>query len=162
MTGAVKRIWPVLAVVVLAGCGIQPSAVTGAGEAPTGVAAGPTLYFVGPDGGLRPDQRRTGGLGTVPEAMSLLLTGPGEASGLRTEIAPVSMTRVGVAYGRGVIRLHVPLTADDVTALGTDQLVCTALGVHVQSGGSQSTKVQVRFTQPAPDSDRRRSCPLME
>lgn len=155
-----KRIWLVAAVLLLAGCGVRPSGVTDAREPPTGVAPGPALYFVDARGELRPDLRQTQRLGTISEAVSLLLTGPGD-SGLRTEIAPVGTTRVGLVTTPGVIQLRVPLTIDDVTPRGIDQLVCTALGVHVQSGGSRSTEVQVRFVQPTPESDERRTCPLI-
>jgi hypothetical protein len=160
----VRRIWAALAApaaLLLAGCGVQPSGVTGAGEAPTGVAPGVTLYFVGAHGGLRPQPRETGHLGTIPEALALLLTGPG-GSGLRTEIASVGTTRVVATTAPGVIRLITPLTIQDVTPLGIDQIVCTALAVHVQSGGSRTMKVRVGFTQPTPESDRLRTCPLIK
>jgi hypothetical protein len=156
----VRRIWPTVAILLLAGCGVEPSGPAAGGEAPTGVAPGVTLYFVGAGHQLRPQLRRTGRLGTVTEAVSLLLTGPGD-SGLRTEIAPSAVTQVVVTNEPGVIQLMLPLTVHDVTLLWIDQLVCTALGVHVQSGGSRTTTVRLRFTQPAPGSDRRRTCPLI-
>ncbi|WP_416983718.1 hypothetical protein [Streptomyces sp. T028] len=154
-----RRIWWALLPVLLTGCGIQPSGVVEAGEPPTGVAPGATLYFVGADGDLEPRLRRTGRMGTISDAVSLLLTGPG-GSGLRTEIAPVEITRVVVTTTSVMIRLVVPLTIDEVTPRGIDQIVCTALGVHVQSGGSKETKVQVQFVQPTPESDKKRTCPL--
>lgn len=150
---------------LLAGCGIQPSEVREEGEAPTGVAPGVTLYFVDANGGLVPQPRETGQLGTIPEALALLLTGPGGfAPGdavLRTEIASTSVKRVGVTTTPGVIRLVTPLTIQDVTPRGIDQIVCTALGVHVQSGGARDMRVQVRFVQPTPESDELRTCPLI-
>jgi hypothetical protein len=155
----VRRIWLVLAVVVLASCGVQPSGVTDGGEAPTGVAPGVTLYFVDARGELRPQLRDTHRLGTIAEAMSLLLLGPGD-SDVRTEIT-ATPTRVVVTTAPGVIQLMLPLTIDDVTPLGIDQIVCTALGVHVQGGGSRRTTVQVRFVQSTPESDERRTCPLI-
>ncbi|KAA5835045.1 hypothetical protein F1721_09600 [Saccharopolyspora hirsuta] len=155
-----KRIWLVVAVLLLAGCGVQPSGVADGGEAPTGVAPGVTLYFVDDRGELRPALRQTERLGTISEALSLLLTGPG-VSKLHTEIAQTGVTRVVVITTPGVIQLNVPLTIDEVTPRGIDQIVCTALGVHVQSGGSRSTEVQVRFVQPTPASDERRTCPLI-
>ncbi|GAA4865980.1 hypothetical protein [Saccharopolyspora rosea] len=155
-----KRIWLVVGLALLAGCGVQPSGVTDGGEAPTGVAPGVTLYFVNARGELRPDLRRTERLGTISDSLSLLLLGPG-ASGLHTEIAPSEPPRVIVVTTPGVIRLGVPFTADEVTPLGIDQLVCTALGVHVQSGGSRRTRVQVSFVQPTPESDELRTCPLI-
>ena len=117
-----------------------------------------TLYFIDGAGRLQPDLRETGRLGTIAEALALLLTGPGQ-SGLRTGIAPVEVTRVVVTPTPERIDLVTPLTIDDVTPLGIDQIVCTALGVHVQSGGSTATTVRVRFVQPTPESDRLRTCP---
>lgn len=145
--------------VAVAGCGVQPSEVTAEGESPTGVAAGPTLYFVDADGALRPDLRDTGRLGTIAEALTLLLTGPGDGE-LRTEI-DASTTRVVVTETGSAVELMVPLTIDDVTPAGIDQIVCTALGVHVQAGGSTDTTVRIRFVQPTPESDERRGCPLI-
>lgn len=155
-----KRLWSTAAALLLAGCGIEPSAPAVGGEAPTGVAPGVTLYFVDGRHQLAPQPRRTERLGTISDAMALLLAGPG-GSGLRTEIAETAVTRVGVTIEPGVIQVLVPLTADDVTPLGIDQLVCTALGVHVQGGGSRAMTVRIRFTQPAPGSDARRTCPLI-
>lgn len=154
-----KKLWLVLALLLLAGCGVQPSGVIDGGEAPTGVAPGATLYFVDADGELSPQVRSTERLGSISEALALLLSGPG--ADLRTEIAPITVTRVGVTTAPGVIHLMVPLTIDDVTPLGIDQIVCTALGVHVQGGGSRSMTVRVSFVQPTPESDVRRTCPLI-
>ncbi|MGP4009695.1 hypothetical protein [Streptomyces sp. 4N124] len=154
-----RRIWWMLLPVLLTGCGIQPSGVIGAGEPPTGVAPGVTLYFVGADGDLEPRLRRTARLGTISDAVSLLLSGPG-ASGLRTEIAPAGTRQVVVTTASATVRLMVPFTVDEVTPRGIDQIVCTALGVHVQSGGSKDTKAQVQFVQPTPESAEKRTCPL--
>ncbi|MEU8349239.1 hypothetical protein [Streptomyces sp. NPDC048845] len=152
-------VWCAAAAVLLAGCGVQPSGVTGGGEAPTGVAPGVTLYFVDAGGELRPQLRPTGRLGTVSDAVQLLLTGLGD-SDLRTEIAPTTTPRVVVTSTPDVLRIEVPLTIDDVTPLGIDQIVCTALGVHVQGGGSRDTRAQVRFTLPTPESEKHRRCPV--
>ncbi|MFB9835808.1 hypothetical protein [Actinoallomurus acaciae] len=154
-----RRIWPVAVALLLAGCGVRPSGVTDGGEAPTGVAPGVTLYFVDARGALSPQPRRTGHLGGIPEAMALLLSGPGE-SDLHTDISSSSTTQVVVTVTSGFIRLMVPLSIHEVTPLGIDQIVCTVLGVHIQGGGSRRTKVQVRFTLPTPESDERRTCPL--
>jgi hypothetical protein len=148
------------AVLLLAACGVRPSGVDGDGEPPTGIAPGVTLYYVNSRGELQGQLRQSGRLGTISEALALLLTGPGQ-SGLRTEIASVTTTRVGVTSTARVIRLMLPLTVEDVTPLGIGQIVCTTLGVHVQSGGARSMKVQVGFTQPTPESDAERTCPLI-
>ncbi|MEV4315650.1 hypothetical protein [Actinocrispum sp. NPDC049592] len=156
-----KRIWLLVAVFLLAGCGVEPSGVTDGGDAPTGVAPGVTLYFVSAHNELRPQLRRTDRLGTISEALSLLLTGP-QDSNLRTQIASNVPARVVVTTAPELIELIVPLTIQDVTPLGIDQIVCTALGVHVQGGGPRSTKVRIRFVQSTPESDRQRSCPLIK
>jgi hypothetical protein len=156
----VKRIWLAVTVLLLAGCGVEPAAVTDGGDAPTGVAPGVTLYFVDARDELRPQLRETRHLGTIAEAMSLLLAGIDDSE-LHTEIAPTTFTRVDVTTEPGAIHLQLPLTIHDVTPLGIDQIVCTALGVHVQGGGSRSMKVQVRFTLSTPESDKRRTCPLI-
>jgi hypothetical protein len=146
---------------LLAGCGIQPSSVTAAGQAPTGLAPGVTLYFIDAHDQLRPQLRLTSRLGTISEAMSLLLEGPSD-SGMRTQIASGGPTLVVVNTLPGLIQLTVPLAAYQVTPLGIDQLVCTALGVWVQSGGPKTTRVQVTFTLPVPESDKHRTCPLIK
>jgi hypothetical protein len=155
----VTRTWLAVAAMVLTGCGVTPTGVTDGGEAPTGVAPGVTLYFVDARDELVPRPRETGRLGTVAEAVSLLLLGPG-GSDLRTEIAPTTNPQVVVTTTPGMLRLRVPLAAREVTPVGIDQIVCTALGVHVQSSGSPGTRVRIDFTLPAPGSDTPRTCPL--
>ena len=155
-----KRLWWAATVLLLMGCGIQPSEVSDAGQAPTGLAPGVTLYFLDADRELRPDLRETGRLGTIPEAMALLLLGPGD-SDLSTGIASTDVTRVEATVGQSSIQLRVPLAVKEVTRLGIEQMVCTALATHVQSGGSPRATVQILFTLPAAHSDRQRTCPLI-
>lgn len=157
-----RRIWATVAVLaLLTGCAPGPSTVTDGGTAPTGVAPGVTLYFHDEQGELHPQLRETGRLGTISEAMSLLLAGPGN-SGLRTGIEDVGPERMGVTVKSDRIELRTPLSVDEVTPVGIDQIVCTALGVHVQSGGSTRTEVRVGFTLPTPESEEHRSCPLID
>lgn len=148
------------AVTLLAGCGVTPTGVTSAGQAPTGVAPGVTLYFVDSDERLQPQARPTTRLGTISYALSLLLSGPG-VSDLHTEITPTTTTIVSVTTAPDVIELRVPLALREVTQLGIGQIVCTALGVYVQSGGSRTTTVRITFTEGAPGADRARTCPLI-
>jgi len=148
------------ALLLLAGCGVGPSGVTDAGAAPTGIAPGVTLYFIDGDGELRPQQRPTGRLGTVADAVTLLLDGPSD-SGMRTGITSTAVTRVVVTTTATSIELRMPLTARDVTPLGADQIVCTVLATHVQSGGSARTTVRLVFTIPEPGSEDPRTCPLI-
>jgi hypothetical protein len=156
----VKRTRLAALVLLVAGCGIQPSGVTGAGQAPTGLAPGATLYFLDTHEHLQPQLRRTGHLESVSEVVPLLLTGPGD-SDLHTEIAPSSTTQVIVTTPPGLIQLVLPLTINDVTPLGIDQIVCTALAAYVQAGGSKAETVQLVFTLPTSESGKRRTCPLI-
>lgn len=158
-----RRGWPIAAVVLaLAGCGVHPSGVTTAGEAPTGVAPGVTLYMVDDDGALQPQLRETGRLGTIPEALALLLdAAPRYDDGLHTEIRKQGVSRVIVHTEPGLIRLTLPLADYDVTPRGIDQIVCTALGVAVQHGEPVETRVRVSFTLSSPESVPERTCPLI-
>jgi len=157
----VRRLIVLLGVLTLAGCGIQPSGVVDAGEAPTGLTAGPTLYFVDGSQHLVAQPRDGGRLGTIADAIALLLSGPGSADNLHTEITAGAVTRTDVAIVPGVIEVRLPLTVGDVTELGIDQLVCTTLAVHIQSGGSRHVKVRLVFTLATPESDRLRTCSVI-
>jgi hypothetical protein len=151
-----------VAVLLLAGCGVDPTGVTDGGEPPTGVASGPTLYFVDSAGVLQPDSRTNGRLGTVTDALALLLTGPG-GSDLSTEIDPTDVTRVEVTVDDDVIALRLPIAQHEATALGVDQIVCTAIAAFVQGGGSTRASVRLLFTisDPTSDPESLRRCPLI-
>ena len=149
-----------LLLLALAGCGLRPSEAADAGPAPTGVASGVTLYFLDAEGELVPQLRETHRLGTISEALSLLFTGPG-SSEVSTEIPADLPSRVVVTTRPGQVELRVPLAYYEISETGIDQIVCTALGVHVQSGGSTDTTVRLRFTQDTPESDKDRTCPLI-
>jgi len=150
----------VLAALTLTGCDISPGPVEDGGHAPTGIAPGVTLYFADDAGTLEPQQRETGRLGTIAEALALLLTGPGDTE-LRTGLPLDTGTRVGVTLEEGAIQLTLPLAFDEVSPLGIDQLVCTALGVLVQSGGDPGTAVRLSFTIAPPGADEERTCPVI-
>lgn len=153
--------WASAALVLVAGCGITPTGVRTAGQAPAGIAPGPTLYFVDDHEHLQPQLRPTEQLGTVAEALSLLLAGVGGNSDLHSEISDSGITQVQVTTRPGVLQLRVPLAINELSPLGIEQIVCTALGVEVQGGGPKTTKVQVMFTRPTPESDVLRTCPLI-
>jgi hypothetical protein len=157
-----KRLCWAAAMLLLAGCGIQPSEVSDAGQAPTGIAPGMTLYFLDADRELRPELRETGRLGTIPEALVLLLLGPSGDSHLSTQIASIDDPRVEATVTQTTLQLRVPLAAKDVTRLGIAQIVCTALASHVQRGGSPAATVQILFTIPSAGSDRPRTCPVID
>ncbi len=147
-------------VLLLAACGIQPTGADDAGQAPTGISSGTTVYFLDSHQDLHAEVLETGRLGTVSDAMTLLLQGPG-GSGLSTGIAATDVTRVEATVSDSTILLKVPLAASEVSRRGIDQMVCTALASQVQSGGSPRTTVRIGFTIPSAGSDRPRTCPVM-
>ena len=154
------HLWWTATVLLLAGCGIHPTTVSDAGRAPTGIAPGMTLYFLGSRQELRPQLRETGRLGTIPDAMALLLVGPLD-SGLSTGIASTDVTQVEATVSETTIQLRMPLAAAEVSRRGIEQIVCTALASHVQSGGSPRATVRILFTIPSSGSDRPRTCPVI-
>ncbi len=141
----------------LTGCGVQPSVVETGPQAPTGLAAGVTLYFVDDDGGLTPRVRQTGRLGTVDDAVTLLLTGPGD-SGLRTAIDATEVTRTEVTVGPELVTVRLPLASGEVRPVGVDQIVCTVLASHIQAGGSAEARVRLLFADAVTDEAR---CPVL-
>ncbi|UMP01305.1 hypothetical protein [Amycolatopsis sp. EV170708-02-1] len=116
---------------LLAGCGVRPD--------------GP-LYFVDAQQRLRPDERKSGRLGSIADALALLFSGAAPGQGLHTEIAPSALPRVTVTTELELVQLTLPLARREVSPLGIDQIVCTALGVHVQGGGARTAKVRLGFT----------------
>lgn len=159
-TCAIAALAVISALAALAGCAIEPTQARSVREAPTGVAPGVTLYFVDDNGALTPQLRETTRLGTVSEAVSLLLTGPGE-SGLHTGIRSVTPLSVQQLPGTGTIALRLPLASDEVTRVGIDQIVCTAIATHIQAGGSPSVTVTLHFTIAEPRADEPRRCPVL-
>ncbi|GAB7044265.1 MULTISPECIES: hypothetical protein [Catenuloplanes] len=150
------------AALLLAGCGVPASDPVAAGDAPTGVAPGVTLYFVDDAGRLVPQLRETGRLGTVPEALALLLAGPPRDGDVHTEITSAGgVTRVVVTTSPGLMHLAVPLAGYEVTSRGIDQIVCTAVGVAVQRGEPRDIRVRVSLTIPSPESGTVRDCPVI-
>ncbi|PRX51414.1 hypothetical protein B0I33_101568 [Prauserella shujinwangii] len=130
----------------LAGCGAGPSGVLDGGEAPTGLAPGTPVYLVD-DAGSLVARRRGDRLSTIGQAIKMLLTasepGPGPRSYAGTSEVALELP---IATTGDVITVGLPIDRDDVRReIGIDQLVCTALAVHQQSGGSPATRVRLTF-----------------
>ncbi|MBF6330787.1 hypothetical protein [Nocardia transvalensis] len=134
---------PVSAVAVCGACTIPTSGVLAAGNAPTGVAPGVTLYYFDAEGRPVPELRETGHLGTVAEALDLLLRST-PPPGLYSELpSGVAAPRPLVTEFDDRITVHMPYTAAELTEPGVSQLVCTALGVHRQAGRGPATVVLI-------------------
>lgn len=149
LTRPLQRVRTALALLgftaALSECALQPSGVEEGAEAPTGLSEGVTLYFLDDDQQLTPQKRDTGRLGTIPDAVSLLLTGPG-VSPLNTGIELARVTRADAVVSGGLIELHLPLGSAEVTDQGIDQIVCTAAAAHIQGGGDQPVRVRLQLT----------------
>ena len=150
----------VLAVATLvSGCGVGPSGVEDGGEAPTGLAEGPTLYFVDADGRLRPNARDTGRLGTVQGAVQLLMADADPtAEGLHSEVPPTSIRTV-VEDAGDYVTIYLPLRSAEISAVGVDQIICTAAAV-VAASGRQASDVTISV-RPTHGPVATRPCPVV-
>ncbi|NEE01748.1 hypothetical protein [Phytoactinopolyspora halotolerans] len=149
------------AALLFGGCGVSPSEVQYAGEAPTGLAEGTTVFFLDDDGTPTPSQRDTGRLGTVLGAVQLLMYGtspPEVGDGLHTEIPDTTVSPSIVDAGEHVT-IRLPFMSGDISPEGIDQIVCTAMGVIAASGRDlDRVEVVVSLTDTGPEE---RSCPVL-
>lgn len=124
----------------LAGCGIRPTAVLTGGQAPIGVAPGPTLYFL-VNGQLAPVPRVTGHLGTPSAALDLLVGGPLDterAQGVTTALPPISaVAGATVDLDQATFDIYLPIDVRTLHSSALDQIVCTVIGVEGQSGAAR-------------------------
>ncbi|MFK8907157.1 hypothetical protein [Streptomyces sp. YS-3] len=133
-----------IAGLALAGCGVQPSGVVGAGEPASGLTRGMRLYFAS-DSGLRGVpllDRQVNDLNTV---VKLLAVGPPPAEqrdGLTSLVQLGGYTVTG-AGARVTVRLDGPYALSGRDQ-GTGQLVCTlARAQSVLDPNTRADDVQV-------------------
>lgn len=126
-----KRLWvALLAVLALAGCGVQPSGVIRGAGPPSGAvdeSAMVRLYLV--SGGAVRLVTRPGPPLSRADLLGLLVQGPTareRAQGLSTEVPPEAAPFSVSAdpSGRVVVTLSVP--PDTLSTVATEQIVCTA------------------------------------
>ena len=131
-----------LAVLLLAsGCGIKPTPVLAAGPAPTlrnpasdGRGTDVILYFV-LDGRVAPVARQAGGLVGVEATLATLLDGPTtdeRADGYRTAL-PARTGSITMTPGPPAT-ITFSFALRPITALGINQLVCTAFAALAADG----------------------------
>ncbi|MEV6525637.1 hypothetical protein AB0M43_27180 [Longispora sp. NPDC051575] len=158
-----RRLFPlVLAVTLLAGCGVRPSAVVPAGEAPRKFTAEVTaLYFV-LNGGLYRSERIDTQPLSVSQKVDLLFAGPRadeREKGVTTALPTIT------GGGSEVVRqtpqryeVRVRAAVAELSSRALDQLVCTVLaGEAAEHAMAVGSLVSVAGT-----SGRRedRGCPL--
>ncbi|MEV0087347.1 hypothetical protein [Saccharopolyspora sp. NPDC050642] len=162
---------------LVAGCGgAATNEVSDAGDPPSGIAIGPTLYYLEGDA-LRPVIVRTGGdvdgvpygkLGDVRGAVQYLMLGAGlsgfeETKGLRTEVPKLGAALVDVNVIVTDHLITVVLPSYDLSPLAVDQVVCTALAVDAARGGTMREKTVDILLHKGITGDRiaDRTCPAM-
>ena len=131
----VRSPWPtgVLAVVLsglLAGCGVQPTGVVNAGDAPRGIRGFGRLYFVR-DATVLPVLRQLPREpATINELLTLLAAGPSsgeQAAGLRTKVPPGLKPLGSFATGSGLVILA-DAPGLDRSDVALQQISCTLAG----------------------------------
>ncbi|WP_412542497.1 hypothetical protein R8Z50_08385 [Longispora sp. K20-0274] len=120
----------VVALAVLAGCGVRPSGVVRAGEAPRKYTTEVTALYFEMRGQLARTERTESKSLTVSQKVDLLLAGPDpeeRGQGFETALPamPGTVEIVRVATHRYELRLRSTVT--NLSALALDQLVCTVL-----------------------------------
>ncbi|MFD4247242.1 hypothetical protein ACFWP3_37490 [Streptomyces sp. NPDC058525] len=149
-----------LSPLLLAGCGIKPTAPVDSGASASVAVSGPensaVLYFVSPDGLLVPSPQRDVPTLAPVQALNRLLEGPGDverAAGLTTQVPPTHGKRLdssAVSFWHGVMRVQLPFPAADLTPLARRQIVCSVLTTGVPS---EPLTVALKGTDPALDLD---------
>jgi hypothetical protein len=139
-------------VVVLAGCGVRPSAVIPGGPAPSGpVVSGPpggaVLYFVLAG---RPTASQRGMAPADPAGvLTLLAAGPDDAeraAGLTTEV-PGNAAPLSVAVASSGVTVALGLDVSALSTMATQQIACTirhldsALPPVTLTGGGRHRKL---------------------
>ncbi|MFH8983200.1 hypothetical protein [Streptomyces varsoviensis] len=129
-----------LLLVLVAGCGIEPTGVIDVGQPATGAkrpsasAREAVLYFLSPVG-MRPVRRPASGDVSADEAVQLLIGGPDDGErrrGMRTAVP--KMGDVHVTTGKGRVSVQLPLNVGELGVFARNQLVCTAAANDVPGG----------------------------
>ncbi|GIG67988.1 hypothetical protein [Phytomonospora endophytica] len=151
-----KRVFAlVAALLVLAGCGVRPSDVIPAGEAPGQPANTQTVLFWLGDGRLVGYPRLTPAVLAPNEAVAALLRGPTPAEqnfDLGTAL-PIMDVLVTTTFLDGVVEVTVDTAVASWSATALDQVACTVL-----TSGERAGAVAVVGTDERRDA---RSCPLL-
>ncbi|MGH9058207.1 MAG: hypothetical protein ACRDZY_01625 [Acidimicrobiales bacterium] len=117
-------------VVILAACGVRPSAVINGGPAPSGPVVPErstvvVLYFVLGD---RPTAAQRQGVSTSPsDVLALLAAGPDQserAAGLTTEV-PGNAAPASVSLVPGDVTVALGVDVSSLSTMATQQLACT-------------------------------------
>jgi hypothetical protein len=138
----VKKLAVLAVLLLVSGCGIQPTPVLQAGPAPTlrspasdGRGTEPILYFVLADR-VTPVVRPSAGVAGIESALALLMDGPSadeREGGYTTDLPRLSGAITSTPGPPTTITVPFPLRP--ITSAGINQLVCTAFAALAAQGG---------------------------
>ncbi|GAA3066541.1 hypothetical protein FHS39_001772 [Streptomyces olivoverticillatus] len=149
-----RAVWLLPTALVLAACGVTPTAPVRVGEPATGIQEPGTsrhtvrLYFLSPFG-IYPVARAEPSDATPQRAVDLLLAGPTPAErarGLITEV-PWNLGRVTATAAPGAVDLVLPVPVSTLQPAAVSQLACTAAAAGAP-GGSPVTGTGIRIHEP--------------
>lgn len=125
-----------MALLVLAGCGVRPSEVIPAGEAPRQKATAQTMLYWLNEGRLVAHPRLTAEYLSPDNAVEALLQGPTPAEqGLDLSTAlPVVEVLVVVSFRDGLVEIMVDTGVAGWSESAMDQVTCTAVNAMGQDG----------------------------
>lgn len=151
-----KILTALVAVLLVAGCGVRASGTIAGGPAPKVSLAGTPLFFVS-NGKVSMVLRPTPPL-SAPESLNLLAAGPNaaeRAAGFGTEL-PAKLRPPFMVYNSEeyVITVRISLNPQDLSELAAEQIVCTIEASRTSRSGSQ-------FVIDGPNNRREASCPLL-
>lgn len=143
-----KKLLVVAILLLVAGCGIQPTPVFQAGLAPTksnSNTANLTLYFVS-QGRVVPSTRATGTAVSPATALNLLLKGPSSAESgeqLYSELPLPTGEPITVDAQSYPVVVYLPFSLKELSSLAINQVVCTTRAALVTSGPVSTSGLDV-------------------
>jgi hypothetical protein len=128
---------PALAILLLAGCGVRPTGVVYAGDAPVATASGSprSQVFLLSDGGIPTPVRRPADPADPQRVFDALLSGPTQeerARGLTTELTGIKKIAVHDLDGRALLVEAIPPVIK-LPAQAYAQIYCTGLLLSAQT-----------------------------
>jgi hypothetical protein len=125
-----KLLSALVAVLLVAGCGVRASGTIPGGPAPKVSAAGIALFFVSGGNVSLVMREWTAALASPTDAVSLLAAGPNpteRAAGLTTEVSQkITSVEVDLADSN-TVAIRIPIAPGDLSSLAVEQLACTAI-----------------------------------
>lgn len=146
-----KKLLVFAALLLVGGCGIQPTPVIQVGTAPTihdQSSPDLTLYFV-TQGRVVSATRATGSTLSPATALNMLLKGPNQSEssqGLYTELPAATGEAITVDTRTFPVDVRVPFSVKELSDVAINQLACTSIAALATSGQTRESGVGVFLT----------------